>query len=93
MRILEESIFTRFDVRGNPEKNPAEGTVFIARKARMNPQLKKGAMAEDCVPEGKAEGEGSGKRCLNNHPLSTNFQWFHKYRIWSEPPRNFLDSS
>jgi hypothetical protein len=52
MRILEESIFTRFDVRGNPEKNPAEGTVFIARKARMNPQLKKGAMAEVCVPEG-----------------------------------------
>ena len=60
MRILEESIFTRFDVRGNPEKNPAEGTVFIARKARMNPQLKKGAMAEGLLPEGKAEGEGSG---------------------------------
>ena len=52
MRILEESIFTRFDVRGNPEKNPAEGTVFIARKARMNPQLKKGAMAEGLLPEG-----------------------------------------
>ena len=59
MLILEESILTRFDVRGNPENNPAEGTIYIARKARMNPQLKKGVMT--CRTEGR-----TGKDLLPN---------------------------